>query len=237
MNPIWYLKFYPYQRLLTPEEEENQTLWLPPHTPWEIPDDSAKAFIVTSGHMRIVRQMPNHTALTVEVLNPGEIVGTFSVKKDGSDGTEQAIAMADGCKGVLLDRSTLLRRAATWELPPITVRCFIGLSLATLQTHPLHLLFRPLEARIASALLLIAQSGSEEGQGRFLVSPPPPPSLLVISDLAGCNHELAYEVLSRWREQGIVQRPYKWITILDKEALIEIAQTADEQEEHATTTT
>src|SRR5579875_2727511 len=82
--------------------------------------------------------------------------------------------MADGCKGVLLDRNTLLRRAATWELPPITVRCLIGFSLTTLQTHPLHLLFRPLEARLASALLLIAQSSSEEGQGRFLVIPPPP---------------------------------------------------------------
>jgi CRP-like cAMP-binding protein len=235
MNPIWYLKFYPYRLLLTPEEEENQTLWLPPNTPWEAPSD--RAFIVTSGHMRIVRRLPNHSSLTVEVLNPGEVVGTFSVKRDGSDGTEQAIAMADGCKGVLLDRNTLLRRAATWELPPITVRCLIGLSLTTLQTHPLHLLFRPLEARLASALLLIAQSSSIEGQGRFLVIPPPPPSLLVLSDLAGCNHELAYDVLSRWREQGIVQRPYKWLTILDKEALIAIANSAEEQEEHATTTT
>lgn len=227
---IWYLKFYPYHRLLVPEDKEQYAYRLASEAFWDAENHPDHAFIVTAGHMRVLRPQPNGCTVTVEVLNAGEVVGTFSVKKDETAKTELVMAMADGCEGVLLDKKTLLRRAATWELPPIAVRCASGLWYGTVKTHPLHLLFRTLEARLASALLLVAQQipRREEGE-RFLIIPPPPPPLLALSDLAGSNHELARQVLAQWEAKGIIQHPYKWFTLLDKEALWAIANPKDEE--------
>lgn len=217
----WYLKDYPYTTLLEPDEDARARSCLAPGEPWNPADhgDGECAFIITCGHLRIREDDDEQGPLTVEVLNPGEIIGVLA---DGMPGALESVAAMDRCEGYWLTRTVLARRAATKKLPPIIVTRKTALRTWRFATHPSDLLFRSIQARLAGALIDSAErfpSPLVRGKRRLVV----PLCGYHLADLAGASLEMTHRELKALETLGFIGRAGGKIAIHDASALRQVA--------------
>ena len=225
---IWYLKSYPYNLLVDPDLHADCKRTFYPGEMWHGEEGREQAFVIQEGHLRLRWQTTAHERITVAVLNPTEIIGTLAANAGPTEIREEAVAM-DACTGYLLDRDVVERRSLTVGLPLITINRRIGWRMHTLAAHPDDLLFRPLTARLADALLSLQQ----KYPGKFAEGFPTIACTLHprhLADLAGSSTELTRMQLEEWEMRGWLDYRQGRITLRNLSGLRDLAQAAPSAE-------
>ena len=199
MKSIWYLRNYPYLTLISSGRDSDLWRMLSPGEIWSGAEETDQAFIIARGRLFIRRLDPDGGMSRVEILNPGDIVGTVTTAGQ-TESVHEVIAL-DSCVGYVLDCETLKRRVATKQLPEITFMRLEGWRFRRYVSHPRDLVFRPFAARLASALLTLAQQypGAVREGGQSLACTPQTRHL---ADLTGSSVEQTREALEEWKSRG-----------------------------------
>ena len=170
---------------------------------------------VLSGTLKMSSVSSEGKEVVFNLMNPGDCFGEIALL-DGEARSTDAVAMTD-CELLVLDRRDfmpILEKRADICLILLKVLCQ-RLRQTTEQVEDV--LFRHLEARIAKALLHLAESASLHGV-------PGSPVELHVSQrelgyIAGGSRESVNKVLQHWHRAGLITLGKASIVIRDKAAI------------------
>ncbi|MCW3100810.1 MAG: hypothetical protein JWL77_6428 [Chthonomonadaceae bacterium] len=221
---LWYLKNYPYEMLIAPQEDPGRWKILSPGETWNGTDGQEQALILMEGQLCIRRPSPSRGMVTVEVLNRGEIVGTLAASEQ-PEYLEEVVAMEE-CVWYVLDRREIDHRISTWALPAITFLRLEGWRLRRYATHPRDLVFRTLPMRLASTLLMLAHQypGAGKEDEQTLACLPQPRHL---ADLTGSSVERIQHVLEEWQLRGRLSQTQGRLTLKNIAGFYDLVRSAD----------
>jgi CRP-like cAMP-binding protein len=201
MTCLWYLTRYPYTQLVRPQQDAAYAREFAAGEPIEPvdPNQGESALILISGHIRLVQTGDEARLVTLDVLNPQDILGWLA-EPDGETDL-QAVSM-DHCRMYELPRQIIEERIRSLDLPAIEVASSsLGLG-GVLRVDIRDLLFQPAKVRVARSLLLLLGSGSAE-EGDSLVPCTPLP-VWQLAELAGLGREALRLTLAEWEKAGWV---------------------------------
>lgn len=220
------LKRVPLFRRLKEEDVERLArvallqAWSKGETLFEEGDPSDRFLVATAGRIKVFKVTPDGRHLILEIFGPGDPVGAVAVYEERPyPATAIALEATEAVTIPRRDFFTLL------DTHPTLVR---GLLLAmTRRLVELTLRLSELtggrmESRVARLFLKLGENlgrPTEEG-GLFI---PLPLSRQELADLIGTTIETAIRIMSRWGKEGIVETRSDGFTVLDRDALEELA--------------
>jgi CRP/FNR family transcriptional regulator len=182
-------------------------------------DEARWLCLVTSGRVKIVRHSRTGKDVVLELLGPGEIFGGVAVIEKRP---YPAAAQAAEPSAVLKIPAEALTAAS--ERHPDIIRAIaltIGRRLRTAHDSVKSLSVDPVEARLAAALLRLAErDGARTKAGLAL---PFHLTRQSLADMTGTTVETAIRVVSRWIKARLVLDEGGRLVIVGKSALAEIA--------------
>lgn len=176
-------------------------------------DPAEKIYFLFVGRVKIVKSAPDRD-LIIEILGPGEPVGTVAVfERRPFPATAIAI---EACGVVAIPEREFF--SLIEKRPEITRRLLAGLTLRLMTLNKrLADMTGSVEYRMARLFSTLAERmGQKQGAGVFI---PLALSRQEIADLAGTTVETAIRVMSRWQKEGIVETDKKGFVIPDSAAL------------------
>lgn len=194
--------------------------WRKGETLFEEGDPSDLFLVVTTGRIKVFKVTPDGRHLILEIFGPGDPVGAVAVYEERPYPATaivleaaEAVAIPRRDFFALLDSHPTLVRGLLLALTRRLVELTLRLSELT---------GGRVESRIARLFLKLAENlgePTEEG-GVFI---PLPLSRQELADLIGTTIETAIRVMSRWGKEGVVATGPDGFTILDRDALEELA--------------
>ena len=163
-------------------------------------DVSRWFYVVKSGHVKILRHSRTGRDVILELLGPGEVFGGVAVIEKrpypaAAQATEAAIVLKIPGDAI----------AALAERHPAFVRemaLMLGRRLRTAHDSVESLAVDPVEARLAAALLRLAER--EGTRSKAGVTLPFHLTRQSLADMTGTTVETAIRVVSRWIRDGLV---------------------------------
>jgi CRP-like cAMP-binding protein len=178
-------------------------------------DPSDQIFLLKSGIIKISMMTPDHRDVILALLHPGDIFGELAVVEDAPR-DHIAEAYSD-CVICAMGRDTVLR--VIHETPEIgfEITKLIGLRLKTFRSRVEELLCKSAHARVAHALLELAERHGVSDQDGVLIS-------LRLSQgdlgrLVGLSRETVNAILQEWREQNLVEMDRRTVRLRDPDRL------------------
>jgi len=175
--------------------------------------------VVMSGRVKIVRHSRTGKDVVLELLGPGEVFGGVAViEKRPYPAAAQAVEATTVLK---IPAEALI--PATERHPAIIkeMALMIGRRLRTAHDSVKSLSVDPVEARLAGALLRLAErDGTRTKAGLAL---PFHLTRQSLADMTGTTVETAIRIMSRWLKDRLVVDEGGRLLIADKTALAEIA--------------
>ncbi|MEA2977193.1 MAG: family transcriptional regulator, cyclic receptor protein [Alphaproteobacteria bacterium] len=180
------------------------------------PGDSMMA--VLSGNIRISVPSPEGKEIVLAILQPGEVFGEIAVL-DGKERSADAKAITgDSCLAVLNRRDVMFffdRHPSAWAAL-VKVLCE-RLRRTDQQFAEVALMQVPV--RLAKAILrLTPPAAGLKGRPKINLSQ------RELGSMVGATRESVNKCLSDWQQRGIVSMEDATITIVDREALEELAE-------------
>lgn len=175
--------------------------------------------VITGGRVKVFKVTPEGRQIILEIFGPGDPVGAVAVYEERPY-PASAVAL-EGAEAVLVPRRDFF---ALLDTHPTLVR---GLLLAL--THRLveltvrlsELTGGKVESRIARLFLKLAEKlGRPADDGVFI---PLALTRQELADLIGTTIETCIRVMSRWGKEGLVRTEAEGFTVLDPDALEELA--------------
>lgn len=182
-------------------------------------DPADRIYFLFTGRVKIVKSTP-HRDLIIEILGPGEPVGTVAAF-ERRPFPATAIAV-EPCGVVSIPEREFF--ALIERRPEITRQLLAGLTLRLMTLNRrLADTTGSVEYRMARLFSTLAERiGQKSGDTVFI---PLPLSRQEIGDLAGTTIETAIRVMSRWQKDNIVETDKKGFLIRDFAALRAFAPT------------
>src|SRR5262245_11428143 len=184
------------------------------------PGDSMMA--VLSGSVRISVPSPDGKEIVLAILQQKEVFGEIALL-DGKERTADAKAMTASSLAILERRevlSFLERHPHVWP-KIVEVLCS---RLRNTDQHIAELALLELPARLAKALLRLAQSDDQPAEGRTAQVQL---SQRELGNICGATRESVNKCLRDWQRRGIVRIEESLITLANRTALEELAELAD----------
>ena len=184
-------------------------------------DEADALFMVARGRVKLQQVRPDGSEVVTDVLAPGEVCGALGILARPFQ-RHTAEALVDTC--TLGIRQSDLRRVLT-EHPQVALHVIDQVSARLARAESLigAQATRTVPARLATTLLrLAAKLGRERGAQGVLLEVP-----LSRADLAGLARstpESVSRVLSRWKEEGLIDSGRRWVSLLDRACLERIAR-------------
>lgn len=161
-------------------------------------DASRWLWVVKSGHVKILRHSRTGRDVVLELLGPGEIFGGVAVIE-----RRPYPATAQATEATVVLRIPADPVIALAERHPAFIRelaLMIGRRLRSAHDSVKSLAVDPVEARLAAALLRLAErEGTRGAEG---VTLPFPLTRQSLADMTGTTVETAIRVVSRWLKAG-----------------------------------
>src|SRR5919106_2619886 len=159
---------------------------------------------------------PDGSEVILTVLPPGDIFGELAITGDEAPQDHRAEALEDSllCE---VPRGLLVRMiqeapAFAWHITKL-----VGRRLRTFRTRVEELLGKSAPARLAHAILQLAQQhGIPDGEGVLV---PLRLSQGDLGKLVGLTRETVNSILHAWRDQGVVEMDRRSIRVRDPERL------------------
>ena len=185
------------------------------------PGDSMMA--VLSGSVRISVPSPEGKEIVLAILQPKEVFGEIALL-DGKERTADARAMT-ACSLATLERrevlSFLARHPHVWP-KLVEVLCS---RLRNTDQHIAELALLELPARLANALLRLANAEQQASSGRATLQIQL--SQRELGNICGATRESINKCLRAWQRRGIVEIEESLITVANRTALEELAELAE----------
>jgi CRP/FNR family transcriptional regulator len=176
--------------------------------------------LVRAGHVKIVRASRGGKETVMELLGPGEPFGGVAViERRPYPASAQATETSTILK---IPRDPIV---ALTERHPSVIRemaLMIGRRLRAAHESMRSLAADPVEARLAAALLRLAERDGERGPGG--VTLPYHLTRQSLADMTGTTVETTIRVVSRWQKDRLVRDDGGRLILADPDALREIAQ-------------
>jgi len=178
--------------------------------------DPARWFcVVKSGHVKILRHSRTGKDVVLELLGPGEVFGGVAVIERrpypaAAQATDPTVVLkipAEAMIAVSERHPSLIRELAL----------MIGRRLRSAHDSVKSLAVDPVEARLAAALLRLAER--EGTAGKQEIALPFHLTRQSLADMTGTTVETAIRVVSRWLKDGLVRDEGGRLALTDLEAL------------------
>lgn len=176
--------------------------------------------VVAEGTVKLLRPTLDGHDVLIDFLNRGEFFGNLT-GAPGERNSESAVAHTSVCLlavGVSVFHSILERHSS------IAVRL---LALTAQRLNGAHdmirlLSARPVERRIASALLRLSERLGQPGTEGNLIQLPL--SRSDVAEMVGTTAETSSRVMSRLEASGIIETGRRWVSIRDRDKLVRAAK-------------
>jgi CRP/FNR family cyclic AMP-dependent transcriptional regulator len=172
---------------------------------------------VLSGQVRISVPSPEGREIVLAMFQPGEVFGEIALL-DGKDRTAEARAMT-ACDLAILERrdvfAFLERKPDAW---PRLVEVLCD-RLRSTDQHIAEVALQQLPARLAKALLRMADSEANAAKGSAIVM-----SQRELGNIVGAARESVNKCLREWQRSGLVRIEGTSITISDRATLKDVAE-------------
>jgi CRP/FNR family transcriptional regulator len=177
-------------------------------------------YVVKSGHVKIVRHSQTGKDVVLELLGPGEVFGGVAVIEKrpypaSAQATESAVVLkipADPISAVAERHPAFIKEMAL----------LIGRRLRSAHDSVKSLAVDPVEARLAAALLRLAER--EGSRGKQGVTLPFHLTRQSLADMTGTTVETAIRVMSRWLKDGLLLAEGSRLVLSDLDALRDLAE-------------
>lgn len=182
-------------------------------------DPSDQIFLLKSGVIKISMTTPEKREVILAFLHPGDIFGELAVVDDAP--RDHVAEAYDDCVICAMSRDTILR--VIHEAPEIgfQITKLIGLRLRTFRSRIEELLCKSAPARVAHALLELAERHGVPDRDGVLIS-------LRLSQgdlgrLVGLSRETVNAILQDWREQNLLEMDRRSVRLRDPDRLRKIS--------------
>jgi CRP/FNR family transcriptional regulator len=183
-------------------------------------DASRWFYIVKSGHVKIVRHSRTGKDVVLELLGPAEVVGGVAVIERrpypaAAQSTETTVVLkipADPIIALGERHPTLIKEMAL----------MLGRRLRTAHDSVTSLAVEPVEARLAAALLRLAER--EGTKGKDGITLPFHLTRQSLADMTGTTVETAIRILGRWTREGLLAEAAGHLVLDDLEGLRALAE-------------
>jgi len=182
--------------------------------------DPARWFcVVKSGHVKVVRHSRTGKDVVLDLLGPGEVFGgVAAIERTPYPASVQATESA-----VILKVPADAMIALSERYPMIIkeIALMIGRRLRTAHDSVKSLAVDPVEARLAAALLRLAErEGTRDGRGLAL---PFHLTRQSLADMSGTTVETTIRILGRWLKDDVVRDEGGRLVLTDLGALRALA--------------
>ena len=177
-------------------------------------DVSEVLFLIKQGHVQLYRISPEGKKLVIAALGPGAIFGEMALL--GQQMHNAFAEATDDSVILVMSRADLERLILNKPVLGLRMLEITGRRLSDAEARLEDMAFKGIPARLASLLLRL----SSEGNSTDIVG-------LTHQDLAetiGTYRETATQVLNDMKTAGLIEIGRKRISILDRERLVELAQ-------------
>jgi len=185
-------------------------------------DPSRWFYLVKSGHVKIVRHSKTGKDVVLELLGPGEVFGGVAVIEKrpypaAAQATESAVVLkipADPMIALAERHPAFIKEMAL----------MIGRRLRAAHDSVKSLAVDPVEARLAAALLRLAEregTRGKEGKGTTL---PFHLTRQSLADMTGTTVETTIRILSRWLRDGLLADNGGRLVLMDRGGLSALAE-------------
>ena len=178
-------------------------------------DPSDQIFLLKSGVIKISARTPENREVILAFLHPGDIFGELAMVDDAP--RDHVAEAYEDCVICAMSRDVILR--VIRETPEIgfQITKLIGLRLRTFRSRIDELLCRSAHARLAHALLELAEHHGVPDTDGVLVA-------LRLSQgdlgrLVGLSRETVNAILQEWREQNLLEMDRRSVRLRDPERL------------------
>jgi CRP/FNR family transcriptional regulator len=176
--------------------------------------------VVKAGRVKILRHARSGKDVVLEMLGPAEVFGGVAVMEQRPyPASAQATEPTDVLK---IPAAAMIALA---DRHPALIRemaLMIGRRLRAAHDSVKSLAVDPVEARLAAALLRLADREGARGQGGVVL-----PFALTrqsLADMTGTRVETAIRVVSRWLKDGLVEDQGSRLVLTDLDALRELSE-------------
>jgi CRP-like cAMP-binding protein len=179
-------------------------------------------YCVNQGKIKLVKTSSDGKEQITRLVKAGDMLGFQSVVAE-TKYTTSAVAL-DDCVVCFIPRADFFR---VWQSNPrfsTSLTQMMAKALGAAEAQMLNLAYKPVRERLAEALLLLAHTFGEEGEGKsFSMSV----SREDLASLVGTAKETATRLLSEFKDSGIITTRGSQFTILNMNALSRIAALHD----------
>lgn len=176
--------------------------------------------LVKSGHVKILRHSRTGKDVVLELLGPGEIFGAVAVIEQrpypaAAQASEPAVVLK-------VPADAVVALAARYPSVIREIALMIGRRLRTAHDSVKSLAVDPVEARLAAALLRLAErEGRRESRGVVL---PFHLTRQSLADMSGTTVETAIRTASRWVKEGLLVDEDGRLILTDVDAVRALAE-------------
>jgi CRP/FNR family transcriptional regulator, cyclic AMP receptor protein len=185
-------------------------------------DPSDQIFLLKSGVIKISTTTADNREVILAFLHPGDIFGELAVVDEAP--RDHVAEAYDDCVICAMNRDTIVR--VIHETPEIgfQITKLIGLRLRTFRSRIEELLSKSAHARVAHALLELAERHGVVDNDGVLIS------LRLkqrdLGRLVGLSRETVNAILREWREQNLVEMDRRTVRLRDPDQLRRISTQA-----------
>ena len=184
-------------------------------------DASRWFYLVKSGHVKIVRHSKTGKDVVLELLGPGEVFGGVAVIEQrpypaAAQATEPTVVVKIPAEPMI---------ALAERHPPFIkeMALMIGRRLRAAHDSVESLAVDPVEARLAAALLRLAEREAPRAKGDA-VALPFHLTRQSLADMTGTTVETAIRIMSRWVRDGLLVDDGGRLMLSDRERLTALAE-------------
>lgn len=193
--------------------------WPPGATLFHEGEPADNFLVVTAGRIKVFKVTPDGRYLILEIFGPGDPVGAVAVYEERAyPATAEALEDAEALAVPRHDFFRLL------DSHPTLVRALLlamTRRLVELTLRLTELTGSRVETRIARLFLKLADDlGRPDDGGVFI---PLSLSRREVADLTGTSIETCIRIMSRWGKERVVRTGKEGFTVLDREALQDLA--------------
>ena len=185
-------------------------------------DPSRWFYLVKSGHVKIVRHSKTGKDVVLELLGPGEVFGGVAVIEKrpypaAAQATEPTVVVKIPAGPViaLADRHPAFIKE---------MALMIGRRLRAAHDSVKSLAVDPVEARLAAALLRLAEREGTRGKSGDGVTLPFHLTRQSLADMTGTTVETTIRILSRWLRDGLLIDEGGRLVLTDREGITALAE-------------
>jgi CRP-like cAMP-binding protein len=185
-------------------------------------DPSRWFYLVKSGHVKIVRHSKAGKDVVLELLGPGEVFGGVAVIEK-----RPYPAAAQATESTVVLKIPADPMIALAERHPAFIKemaLMIGRRLRAAHDSVKSLAVDPVEARLAAALLRLAEREGTRGKEGEGVTLPFHLTRQSLADMTGTTVETAIRILSRWLREGLLVDNGGRLVLMDGRGLSALAE-------------